>query len=144
MLFRSSSDPAIWELRNQNILIEAEIENVKHQLTGLAENTKKSIESLESSMLAVRDMARDVTHIAIGVDGKNGLRGITANLSEQVGILAKEFNFLRQAADSYVEMKQTVLRYLATAAVGLIVQFAGAIWYFSGQHQQQQIGRAHV
>jgi hypothetical protein len=134
-----SSDPAIWELRNQQVMIDSEIENVKKQLTGLSENTKKSIESLENSMQTVRDMARDVMHISIGVDGKNGLRGVTAGLSEQVAVLAKEFGFLRQTADSYVEMRQTVLRYFATAAMGLFLQFAAAIWYFSGQHQQQQV-----
>lgn len=134
-----SNDPAIWELRNQQVLIDSEIENVRVQLTGLSENTKKSIESLEHSMHAVRDMARDVMHISIGVDGKNGLRGVTAGLSEQVGVLAKDFGFLRQTADSYVEMRETVLRYFATAALGLLLQFAGAVWYFSGQHQQQQV-----
>ena len=133
-----SNDPAIWELRNQQVLIDSEIENVRVQLTGLSENTKKSIESLEHSMHTVRDMARDVMHISIGVDGKNGLRGVTAGLSEQVGVLAKDFGFLRQTADSYVEMRETVLRYFATAALGLLLQFTGAVWYFSGQHQQQQ------
>jgi hypothetical protein len=136
-----SSDPAVWELRNHQVLIDSDIENVKKQLTDLSENTKKSIESLDKSMQTVRDMARDVTHISIGVDGKNGLRGVTASLSEQIAVLAKEFGFLRQTADSYVEMKQTVLRYFATAALGLFLQFAGAIWYFSGQHMQQQAMR---
>jgi hypothetical protein len=137
--YTPSSDPAIWELRNQYMLIDSEIDNIKHQLLGLSENTKKSIESLEQSMHTVRDMARDVMHISIGVDGKNGLRGITASLSEQLAVLAKEFSFLRQTADSYVEMRETVLRYFATAALGLILQFAGAVWYFSAQHQQQQV-----
>jgi hypothetical protein len=77
-------------------------------------------------------------HISVGVDGRNGLRGSIANLSEQMAVLVKEFGYLKETAHSYVEMKELVMKFFATAAVGLFFQFAAAIWYFSGQHQQQQ------
>ena len=129
---------AIMQLQNQKLLRDAEIDMIRQKLTTIDADINENIKSLEFSISSVRDMARDAMHITVGVDGKNGLRGSMANLSEQVAVLVKEFGFLRETANSYVEMKDLILKFFATAAIGLFFQFAGAIWYFSGQHQQQQ------
>lgn len=129
---------AIVQLQNQKAGISAEIDNVKQKLITFTADTNQNMKTLEESIQEIRDMARDVMHISVGVDGRNGLRGSMHTLTEQVHVLVKEFNFLRQTADSYMEMRSFVLKFFATAAFGLFLQFAGAIWYFSGQHQQQQ------
>jgi hypothetical protein len=129
---------AIMQLQNQKLLRDAELEVIRQKLDTIHSETSESINSLENSVAIVRDMARDAMHISVGVDGKNGLRGSILNLSEQLHILVKEVGYLKQTADSYMEMRQLVLKYFATAAIGLLVQFAGAIWYFSAQNQQQQ------
>lgn len=129
---------AIMQLQNQKLLRDAEIESIREKLEEISTETNDGLKSLESSVASVRDMARDAMHISVGVDGKNGLRGSISTLSEQVHVLVKEFSFLRQTADSYVEMRQMVLRFFATAAIGLLAQFAAAIWYFSAQHAQQE------
>jgi hypothetical protein len=129
---------AIIQLQQQKLVRDAEIEAIKHRISNISDDTGESIKSLETSVAAIRDMARDAMHISVGVDGKNGLRGSIATLSEQVNVLVKEFSFLRRTADSYMEMRDLVIKFFATAAIGLLAQFAGAVWYFSGQHQQQQ------
>lgn len=129
---------AIMQLQNQKLLRDAELEVIRQRLDTIYSEATESISSLENSVSIVRDMARDAMHISVGVDGKNGLRGSMSNLTEQLHILVKEVGYLKQTADSYMEMRQLVLKYFATAAVGLLVQFAGAIWYFSAQNQQQQ------
>lgn len=129
---------AIMQLQNQKLLRDAELDTIRQKLSVLDTDINDNIKSLEASISSVRDMARDAMHITVGVDGKNGLRGSISNLSEQMGVMVKEFSFLRETAHSYVEMKSWVLKSFVTAAVGLSLQFAGAIWYFSGQHQQQQ------
>jgi hypothetical protein len=132
---------AILQLQNQKLIRDAELEALRDKLTSISTETSDSIKDLENSVTIIRDMARDAMHISVGVDGKNGLRGSISTLSEQVNVLVKEFAFLRQTADSYVEMKNLILKFFTTAAVGLFFQFAAAIWYFSGQHQQQQAMR---
>jgi hypothetical protein len=129
---------AIMQLQNQKLLRDAELEVIRQKLDTIYSETSESISSLENSVSIVRDMARDAMHISVGVDGKNGLRGSISNLSEQLHILVKEVGYLKQTADSYMEMRELVLKYFATAAIGLLVQFAGAVWYFSAQNQQQQ------
>ena len=129
---------AILQLQNQKILRDAELEVIRQKIDTLSSETAESISFLESSVSSIRDMARDAMHISVGVDGKNGLRGSMNNLTEQLHILVKEVGYLKQTADSYMEMRQVVLKYFATAALGLLAQFAGAIWYFSAQNQQQQ------
>lgn len=129
---------AIMQLQNQKLLRDAELEVIRQKLDTIYSETSDSISSLENSVSIVRDMARDAMHISVGVDGKNGLRGSMGNLTEQLHILVKEVGYLKQTADSYMEMRELVLKYFATAAIGLLVQFAGAVWYFSAQNQQQQ------
>jgi hypothetical protein len=135
---------AIMQLQNQKILRDAEIEGMRQKLSTMDADTHENIKALEQSIASVRDMARDVMHISVGVDGRNGLRGSIASLSEQVQVIVKEFSFLRETANSYVEMKSTVLKFFTTAAIGLFFQFAAAIWYFSGQHQQQEALKADL
>jgi hypothetical protein len=135
---------AIMQLQNQKILRDVEIEGMRQKLSIIDADTHENIKALEQSIASVRDMARDAMHISVGVDGKNGLRGSIVNLSEQVHVIVKEFAFLRETAHSYVEMKSIVLKFFATAAVGLFFQFAAAIWYFSGQHQQQEALKADL
>lgn len=132
---------AILQLQNQKLIRDAEIENIRQNLLNMTLETNETLKTLEASVSSVRDMARDAMHISVGVDGKNGLRGSLTNLSEQMAVLVKEFAYLKETAHSYVEMKQLVMKFFATAAVGLFFQFAAAIWYFSGQHQQQQAMR---
>ena len=132
---------AIMQLQNQKLLRDAELNTIRHRLSILDTDINENIKSLETSISSVRDMARDAMHISVGVDGKNGLRGSLANLSEQMAVLVKEFGYLKETAHSYVEMKEMVMKFFATAAIGLFFQFAGAVWYFSGQHQQQQAMR---
>ena len=129
---------AIMQLQNQKLLRDAEMDTIRQRLTVLDTAVNENIKALETSISSVRDMARDAMHISVGVDGRNGLRGSIANLSEQMAVLVKEFGFLKETANSYMEMKNLVLKFFATAAIGLFFQFATAIWYFSGQHQQQQ------
>jgi len=129
---------AIIQLQNQKLLRDAELDAIRNRLSILDVDINENIKSLETSISSVRDMARDAMHISVGVDGKNGLRGSLANLSEQIAVLVKEFGYLKETAHSYIEMKDMAMKFFATAAVGLFFQFAAAIWYFSGQHQQQQ------
>jgi hypothetical protein len=129
---------AILQLQNQKLIRDAEIDNIRQNLSNMTLETNETLKALEASVSSVRDMARDAMHISVGVDGRNGLRGSIANLSEQMAVLVKEFGYLKETAHSYVEMKELVMKFFATAAVGLFFQFAAAIWYFSGQHQQQQ------
>jgi hypothetical protein len=135
---------AIIQLQNQKLIRDAEIEVIRDKISSISSETADSIKSLEHSVINIRDMARDAMHISVGVDGKNGLRGSMATLSEQVSVVAKEFGFLRQTADSYVEMRSIILKFFTTASIGLFFQFAAAIWYFSGQHQQQEALKADL
>ena len=129
---------AILQLQNQKLIRDAEIDNIRQNISNMTLETNETLKALEAAVSSVRDMARDAMHISVGVDGRNGLRGSIASLSEQMAVLVKEFGYLKETAHSYVEMKELVMKFFATAAVGLFFQFAAAIWYFSGQHQQQQ------
>jgi hypothetical protein len=84
-------------------------------------------------------MARDNKHITIGVDGNNGLKGTLAILVKDVHTMTKDFEFLRQTAHSYVEMKSWFVRLLATSLAAIVFQFVGAAWTLNTQATRQDV-----
>jgi hypothetical protein len=99
---------------------------------------KLKIRDLEMELRDTRDMARDTLHIAIGVDGKNGLRASITELADTVSTIKEDFLFLRETAHNYKELKHIILRFLLTGIFAFIFQLGGIVWFFSADHKAQE------
>jgi len=102
------------------------------------EDLKAKINSLELELRDIRDMARDTLHIAIGVDGKNGLRAAITELSGTVDKIKEDFLFLRETAHNYKELKAMIGKFLLSGVLAFVFQLGGIIWFFSKEHAGQQ------
>lgn len=102
------------------------------------EDLKNKIKSLEMELRDIRDMARDTLHIAIGVDGKNGLRAAITELSGTVDKIKEDFLFLRETAHNYKELKAMIGKFLLSGVLAFVFQLGGIIWFFSKEHAGQQ------
>jgi len=100
---------------------------------------QSKIVELERDLRDTRDMARDTLHIAIGVDGSNGLRSAITALANTVEKIKDDFLFLKETAHNYRELKAMILRFLFTGSVAFIFQLGGVIWFFSADHQAQEV-----
>jgi hypothetical protein len=105
---------------------------------GILEELRVKIKSLEIELRDTRDMARDTLHIAIGVDGKNGLRAAINELSGTVNKIKEDFLFLRETANNYKELKAMIGKFLLSGVFAFIFQLGGIVWFFSAEHTQQQ------
>lgn len=102
------------------------------------EELRSKIRGLEVELRDTRDMARDTLHIAIGVDGKNGLRAAINELSGTVNKIKEDFLFLRETAHNYKELKSMIGRFLLSGVFAFIFQLGGIIWFFSKEHAGQE------
>jgi hypothetical protein len=102
------------------------------------ETLRDRIQQLEHELRDTRDMARDTLHIAIGVDGKNGLRSAISELSVTVYKIKEDFLFLRETAHNYKELKGLIGKFLLSGVFAFIFQLGGIIWFFSAEHVGQQ------
>jgi hypothetical protein len=128
---------AVAELESQKRLTDAEITNIKIRLESYISTTQEQFRTLGATVTEIRDMARDNKHITIGVDGNNGLKGTLEILVRDVTAMIKEFEFLRQTAHSYVEMKTWLIRLLITSVAAIIFQFGSAFWTMNMQTTRQ-------
>ncbi len=101
------------------------------------EELRVKIKTLEIELRDTRDMARDTLHIAIGVDGKNGLRAAINELSGTVNKIKEDFLFLRETAHNYKELKSMIGKFLLSGVFAFIFQLGGIIWFFSKEHSGQ-------
>jgi len=101
------------------------------------EELRAKIRTLELELRDTRDMARDTLHIAIGVDGKNGLRAAINELSGTVGKIKEDFLFLRETAHNYKELKAMIGKFLLSGVFAFIFQLGGVIWFISAEHTSQ-------
>jgi formamidopyrimidine-DNA glycosylase len=127
----------VTELQSQKKVTDAEITNIKIRLESYIATTQEQFRTLGATINEIRDMARDNKHITIGVDGNNGLKGTLASLVKDVHSMTRDFEFLRQTANSYVEMKTWLIRLLITSVTALVFQFAGAAWSLNLQAAKQ-------
>ena len=102
------------------------------------EELRGKIKALEQELRDTRDMSRDTLHIAIGVDGKNGLRSAVAELSGTVHKIKEDFLFLRETAHNYKELKALIGKFLLSGVFAFIFQLGGIIWFFSKEHTGQE------
>jgi hypothetical protein len=135
---------AIGQLQEQKKLRDAEVDNLRTRLEAHILAVASQMKAIENSLSDTRDMARDVKHISIGVDGRNGLRSAVQELVTDMSAITKDFGFLRQTADNYVDMKTMLFRLFAASAAVLLAQFASAVWYLSAQHSEQQAMRQEL
>jgi len=112
----------------------------QHQL----EDLRHKVKDLEIELRDTRDMARDTLHIAIGVDGKNGLRAAINELSGTVNKIKEDFLFLRETAHNYKELKSMIGKFLLSGVFAFIFQLGGIIWFFSKEHAGQEQIAAQV
>jgi hypothetical protein len=99
---------------------------------------RNKVRSLELELRDTRDMARDTLHIAIGVDGKNGLRSAISELAGTVDRIKEDFMFLRETAQNYKELKTIIMKFLLTGVFAFIFQLGGIVWFFSSDHRAQE------
>ena len=118
-------------------LADAEITNMRVRVDAHIATTQEQFKSLTATMAEIRDMARDNRNITIGFDGNNGLRGNLASLVRDVTDMAKDFEFLRQTAKSYTEMKTWFMRLIATSLCAIFFQFLGNMWTLNTQREKQ-------
>jgi hypothetical protein len=104
----------------------------------ILEELRNKIRTLEVELRDTRDMARDTLHIAIGVDGKNGLRSAISELAGTVDRIKEDFMFLRETAHNYRELKNIILKFLLTGVFAFIFQLGGIVWFFSSDHRAQE------
>jgi hypothetical protein len=102
------------------------------------EELEVKIGHIEKELRDTRDIARDTLHIAIGVDGRNGIRGSLNDLTTSVDRIKEEFLFLRETANNYKELKGTIGRFLLTSLLAFVIQFAGVIWFFANEHNAKE------
>jgi hypothetical protein len=124
-------------LESHRRLAEVEITNMRVKVDTHIATTQEQFKSLAGTMSEIRDMARDNRNITIGFDGNNGLRGNLASLVHDVTDMAKDFEFLRQTANSYIEMKTWFVRLLITSVCAIIFQLAGGLWSINMQNAKQ-------
>ena len=124
-------------LESHRRLAEVEITNMRVKVDAHIATTQEQFKSLVSTMAEIRDMARDNRNITIGFDGNNGLRGNLASLVHDVTVMAKDFEFLRQTANSYIEMKTWFVRLLITSVCAIVFQLAGGLWSINMQNAKQ-------
>lgn len=117
---------------NQNLAIAA----VEIQLE--QEGIKKRLDSVEDTLKVVQDQARDALHVAIGVDGRNGLRGSLNTLVSDVSKITEALHGLRQQANDYAEMKSMLLKLFVACTVTILCQFGSAVWFVSSLHSRQE------
>lgn len=128
---------AIGQLQEQKKLRDVEVDNLRVRLEAYILSAATQMKTIENSLSDTRDMARDVKHISIGVDGRNGLRSAVQELVSDMTAITKDFGFLRQTADNYVDMKSMMIRLFTASAAALLAQFAAVVWYLSAQHSEQ-------
>ncbi len=102
------------------------------------ENLREKVHQLEHELKDTRDMARDTLHIAIGVDGKNGLRSAISELSVTVYKIKDDFLFLRETAHNYKELKSIIGKFLLSGMFAFLFQLGGIVWFFSKEHVGQE------
>jgi len=131
-------------LESSRRLAEAEITNMRVRVDAHIATTQEQFKSLTFTMSEIRDMARDNRNITIGFDGNNGLRGNLTNLVRDVTDMAKDFEFLRQTAKSYMEMKTWFVRLLVTSLCAIFFQLAGSLWSLNVQKAKQDSLREDI
>jgi hypothetical protein len=104
----------------------------------ILEGIKTKITHIEKELQDTRDIARDTLHIAIGVDGRNGLRGVITELSSAVAKMQEDLIFFRETAKNYKELKASIGKFLLSSSLIFIVQFAAVIWFFAGEHSTKE------
>ena len=102
------------------------------------EGIKKRLDNIETTLKTVQDQARDALHVAIGVDGRNGLRGSLNTLVSDVSKITEALHGLKQHAGDYAEMKSTLIRMFVASAFTMLCQFGGAVWFVSSLHSRQE------
>jgi hypothetical protein len=131
-------------LESSRKLADAEITNMRVRVDAHIATTQEQFKSLTATMSEIRDMARDNRNITIGFDGNNGLRGNLASLVRDVTDMAKDFEFLRQTAKNYTEMKTWFMRLIATSLCAIFFQFVGNMWSLNHQQAKQDSLREHI
>ena len=142
-VFREMST-SIVELEAHKRFIDSEISNIRVKMDSHIVTTQEQFESLASTMSEIRDMARDNRNITIGFDGNNGLRGNLTSLIREVSEMTKDFEFLRQTAKGYVDMKSWFMRLLVTSLCAIAFQFFSNIWSINSQIMKQEALRVDV
>lgn len=132
---------ALIELQTQRRLADSELNAIKTQLEQSIQSSKDHFKTLESSVAEIKSMAKDAMTVSVGLDGKNGLRGAIEKLTQEFSNLPKDVEFLKQTANHYHEMKSMVIRMFMASIAALFVQFGGAMWYTSEQHNKQEVIR---
>jgi hypothetical protein len=102
------------------------------------EELEAKITRIEQELKSTRDIARDTLHIAIGVDGRNGIRGSLNDLTHSVSKINEDFLFLRETANNYKELKGTIGRFLLSSLLAFVIQFAGIIWFFANEYATKE------
>jgi hypothetical protein len=126
-------------MNNVNEDYEINKEQHTNALYGEAiETLRDRVQHLEQELRDTRDIARDTLHIAIGVDGKNGLRSAISELSVTVYKIKEDFLFLRETAHNYKELKGLIGKFLLSGVFAFIFQLGGIVWFFSAEHVGQQ------
>jgi hypothetical protein len=128
-------------LRAQRDILDEELEDIRKIVNDNEAITQAQFKSLEKTVNEIRDNARDVMHIAVGVDGRNGLRGSIDTLSANVNNVIRDFEFLKNAANNYNETKSVLLKMFATSAIAVIFQLMAGVWYIATEHNKQQTMR---
>lgn len=131
-------------LESHRKLAEAEMTNMRVKVDAHIATTQEQFKALAATMSEIRDMARDNRNITIGFDGNNGLRGNLASLVSDVTEMAKDFEFLRQTANSYIEMKTWFVRLLITSVCAILFQLGGGLWSFNNQNAKQEALREDI
>jgi len=126
------------DLENQKKLIALELNNIKLKMDNLIATDNEKLDALDIAVSEAREKARDAMHVSVGVDGKNGLRGVMEILIRDVANMSKDIEVLRQTANSYTETKTLLARLFTSTALALFLQFAGAIWFVSALHSKQE------
>lgn len=117
---------------NQNLAIAAAELHLEQ------EGIKRRLDDVEGTLKVVQDQARDALHVAIGVDGRNGLRGSLNTLVSDVSKITEALHGLKQHASDYAEMKSTLLKLFAACGITILCQFGSAVWFVSSLHNRQE------
>jgi len=132
-------------------LTEMELENMRRQMEQTDLRTTKRLEDLEES---VKDVSKElrassqqidkVLHICIGVDGSNGLRGNVGSLNAKVDAICRDFEYVKQTAKNYNDMKSWLVKFCISSSLAFLVQFGGGVWFFATMHSHQEATRSDV
>lgn len=98
------------------------------------EQLKDHIDCLDKELRGVRDTARDVLHVAIGVDGRNGLRGNQEKQSVILQQLVENYQLLKDHVDGSKNLKDILVKAFLGMFIYGIVQICGVTWYLASEH----------